>query len=278
MHPGPSTLPVQAQYQPRTASYAQRPPRAAADGLATAWSVVAVDGARQWRRRLAAASMYRLLARERRPAVAAQAVEHRRRVLDRRLAANTTGAGCGTASAATGGSSALAAGNGALASAANAKTAPVHTQHGVSVGLAVVALLGCVRRRAEARWQAESARPRKAARRAWGRRRALVSAGARRHRRRRRGEDEAEHDVGRHRSFFGSSCQTPACRRTPRRTPQDCWEAMNVVGARRARRPAPRTRARSGDERRSEGASLPAEWNARPRRVLELLGQGGGGR
>ena len=130
MQPGPSSAPVQAQYQPRTASYAQRPPRALPQTVlrppgASSQSTgrggggdaspppaciafLHASGVQRWRRRQSSiAAGFSTVGSP----------------------ANTTGAGCGTASKATGGSSALAS-----------MTAPVHTQHGgVSVGLAVVA-------------------------------------------------------------------------------------------------------------------------------------------
>ena len=110
MQPGPSSPPVQAQYQPRTASYAQRPPRALPQTVlrppgASSQSTgrggggdaspppaciafLHASGVQRWRRRQSSiAAGFSTVGSP----------------------ANTTGAGCGTASTATGGSSALKA-------------------------------------------------------------------------------------------------------------------------------------------------------------------------
>ena len=203
---GPSTPPVQAQYQPRTASHAQRGAAAiAADGLATELERLdAVDGHQAVAARPLALGQrvsQLLLARERRPAVAAQAVEHRRRAR-RRLRRGGARAPGAARHRRRRTAAALAAGSSTLASAANAMTAPVHTQHG---GVSIVPwwrTLGCVERRSLPSTTAgrESARPDtstdvvESSTRPRTRTCAATSASSAR-------EDEAQHDDGRHRPF-----------------------------------------------------------------------------
>ena len=193
--------------QPRTASYAQRPPRAAAVVLRPPGASSQSTGRGGGGGASPPPACITFL-RERRPAVAAQAVEHRRRVLDVGSPANTRGRRVRPRIDGSGRQQRVKAGNGVGFSRECQDRAGARSTAASKAELAWWRLLGCVERRPEAMAGRELARPR-SCKGAWGRRRprtrtcAATSASC--------GEDEAQHDVGRHRSFSGSSCPKPAC-------------------------------------------------------------------